>query len=242
MSIGGLGRCRRVPRAHAERHWREVGKPCTSTVFCCSAAGSISSAATSPRRKERANEARELLDAWPRHSWLQYARLDDHPRAASLRAEALADPEQRERPSFEQAAELKVPAALAVDSVRHSIDRRRRADAVGDACLGANPGRRLRRRLGVGEHRTRQRTGRISQRPRKFQHRAVRAGRGLDWAATAAVPVDAVDEYALVAAGSASSEVVRLTRLGPLPPLQMDPDHRSDHEPLSRAGVRTVRL
>ena len=46
-----------------------------------------------------------------------------------------------------------------------------------------------------------------------------------DWTevATAAVPVDTVDEYALVAAGSASSGGGALTRLGPLPPLQMDP-------------------
>ncbi len=46
-----------------------------------------------------------------------------------------------------------------------------------------------------------------------------------DWteAATAAVPVDMVDEYALVAAGPATPEGAALTRLGPLPPLQMDP-------------------
>ena len=37
------------------------------------------------------------------------------------------------------------------------------------------------------------------------------------------MPVETVDEYALVAAGSASSEGGALTRLGPLPPLQMDP-------------------
>ena len=49
--------------------------------------------------------------------------------------------------------------------------------------------------------------------------------RPADWTetATAAVPVDTVDEFALVAAGSASSEGGALTRLGPLPPLQMDP-------------------
>jgi hypothetical protein len=46
-----------------------------------------------------------------------------------------------------------------------------------------------------------------------------------DWTetATAAVPVDTVDEYALVAAGSPSQGGGSLTRLGPLPPLQMDP-------------------
>ncbi len=50
---------------------------------------------------------------------------------------------------------------------------------------------------------------------------------GGDWmgAATAAVPVEAEDEYALVAAGSPSALVAGgLTRLGPLPPLRMQPD------------------
>ena len=38
------------------------------------------------------------------------------------------------------------------------------------------------------------------------------------------MPVEAAEEYALVAAGSApSSGAGGLTRLGPLPPLQMDP-------------------
>jgi hypothetical protein len=41
--------------------------------------------------------------------------------------------------------------------------------------------------------------------------------------ATAAVPVETVDDYALVAAGSASPAGGALTRLGPLPPLKMDP-------------------
>jgi hypothetical protein len=48
-----------------------------------------------------------------------------------------------------------------------------------------------------------------------------------DWTgpATAAVPFAADEEFALVAAGSASSvEGGGLTRLGPLPPLRMDPD------------------
>jgi hypothetical protein len=43
--------------------------------------------------------------------------------------------------------------------------------------------------------------------------------------ATAAVPVEADDEYALVAAGSPAASVASgLTRLGPLPPLRMDPE------------------
>ena len=48
-----------------------------------------------------------------------------------------------------------------------------------------------------------------------------------DWTgtATAAVPIETVDEYALVAAGeSPLGGSAALTRLGPLPPLQMDPN------------------
>src|SRR4029453_10951411 len=46
-----------------------------------------------------------------------------------------------------------------------------------------------------------------------------------DWTetATAAVPVDTVDDYALVAAGSPVAGGGARPRLGPLPPLQMDP-------------------
>lgn len=99
-------------------------------------------------------QARELLDASPRSSWLQYARLDNH-LGTVWRADALADlgfdssgdpdeslqatearqaeglgilrgevgtPEYRRgMTKLQQAAELKVPAALAVDSVRYSI-------------------------------------------------------------------------------------------------------------------------
>ena len=67
---------------------------CTFIAFCCSAAGSTSSEAISTPRVERAEEARELLDSWPRHSWLQYARLDDHI-GSIWRADALADPGER---------------------------------------------------------------------------------------------------------------------------------------------------
>ena len=46
-----------------------------------------------------------------------------------------------------------------------------------------------------------------------------------DWAdtATAAVPVDEADDYALVASGPVSVAGGSLTRLGALPPLRMDP-------------------
>jgi hypothetical protein len=43
--------------------------------------------------------------------------------------------------------------------------------------------------------------------------------------ATATVPLETIDEYALVAAGESSlGGPAGLTRLGPLPPIQMDPN------------------
>lgn len=104
---------------HAERHWREVEKPLHIHRILLQRSwvdilrGRFDAAA------EKASEARELLDSWPCHSWLQYARLDDH-LGSILRAEALAEPANA-ADKLQQAADLKVPAALAVDSVRHAI-------------------------------------------------------------------------------------------------------------------------
>ena len=178
---------------------------CTSTAFSCSAAGSTSCATTSTRRAtkvDRGARAPRLVAA----AQLAAVREARRPLGSILRAEALADPGNAAA-KFEQAAELKVPAALAVDSVRHAIvdaDARMR---WATCRVGADPGRRIRRRVGVGQHRTTQRTRRIPRAPRRFQRRADETApstNGLD-AATAAVPVEAADEYALVAAGSASA-------------------------------------
>ncbi len=139
---------------HAERHWRELGKPLPLhrillqrswiAIFWSRFADAV----------ELIAQARELLDSSPRSSWLQYAQLDNH-LGTVWRADALADlgfdssgdpdetlqetearqaeglgilrgevgaPEYwRAMTKLEQAAKLKVPAALAVDSVRYSI-------------------------------------------------------------------------------------------------------------------------
>ena len=162
-----------------------------------------------------------MLDAWPRHSWLQYARLDDH-LGSILRAEALADPEHAAA-NFEKAAELKVPAALAVDSVRHSIT---------DADARMRWATHVSARILAGAFAVAYEWGNTELVSELVEYHSARGSfstepyeQAADWTevATAAVPVDTVDEYALVAAGSASSEGGALTRLGPLPPLQMDP-------------------
>lgn len=212
---------------HAERHWREVQRPLHIHRILLQRSWVDILRNDFTAAAEKTAEARELLDSWPRHSWVQYARLDDHT-GTILRAEAMADPVGA-ADKFEQAADLKVPAALAVDSVRHAIvdaDARMRwatyvsapilAGAFAVASDWGNTG--LLSEL-IEYHCAR---GAFSTEP------VDDAAAGWTGAATAAVPIVADEEYALVAAGSASASTLSverggLTRLGPLPPLRMDP-------------------
>ncbi len=208
---------------HAERHWREVEKPLhihrvlLQRSWVDILRGDFGAAA------EKTAQARELLDSWPRHSWLQYARLDDH-LGSILRAEALADPADGAA-KLEQAADLKVPAALAVDSVRHAIvdaDARMRWATFVSA------------RILAGAFAVAWEWGNTELLSQLVEYHSARGAFSTEptesaadeWmeTATAAVPIEASDEYALVAAGSAAvSAAGGLTRLGPLPPLRMDP-------------------
>lgn len=125
---------------------------------------------------------------------------------------------------LEQAAELKVPAALAVDSVRYSI---------------ADAGARARWATGISAPILAgafavawewENTALISE---LIEYHCARgAFEGLqrprigEWASTAiaSVPLDAAAEpVALTAAGPSVAAGVSLTKLGPLPPLQMQP-------------------
>lgn len=244
---------------HAERHWRELGKPLHLhrillqrswiAIFWSRFADAV----------EMIAQARELLDSSPRSSWLQYAQLDNH-LGTVWRADALADlgfdssgdpdeslqetearqaeglgilrgevgtPEyQRGMTKLEQAADLKVPAALAVDSVRYSI-----ADADARSRWAAN----IAAPILAGAFAVAwewENTTLVSELVEyhsargTFDTGAERPQIG-EWAstATAAVPVDTDGETtaALAAAGSAIAGGVSLTRLGPLPPLQMQP-------------------
>jgi tetratricopeptide (TPR) repeat protein len=245
---------------HAERHWRELGKPLHLhrillqrswiAIFWSRFADAV----------ELIAEARELLDSSPRSSWLQYARLDSH-LGTVWRADALADlgfdssgdpdetlqetearqaeglgilrgevgtPEYwRAMTKLEQAAELKVPAALAVDSVRYSIadaDARSRWAATVSAPILAGAfavawewdNTDLVSEL-IEYHSAR---GTFSTEPQPRQ-----VG---EWTSTATAPVvlDTASELApaLAAAGPSTRGGSALTRLGPLPPLQMQPD------------------
>ncbi|SOJ57862.1 hypothetical protein MSIMFB_05340 [Mycobacterium simulans] len=124
---------------------------------------------------------------------------------------------------LEQAAELKVPAALAVDSVRYSIadaDARSRWAAQVSAPILASAfavaweweNTELVSEL-VEYHSAR---GTFNTEPTRQE--------ASEWASTATTQVIIDTTQALAAAGPLSRGGSSLTRLGPLPPLQMQPD------------------
>ncbi|MGU3501838.1 hypothetical protein [Mycobacterium sp. C31M] len=206
---------------HAERHWREVEKPLHIHRILLQRSWVDIMRGDFAAAHDRVAAARQLLDSWPRHSWLQYARLDDH-HGSILRAEALADPATAEE-KFAQAAELKVPAALAVDTVRHTI---------ADADARMRWATHVSARLLAGAFAVAWEWGNSNLVSELIEYHCARGAfivprtpQPVAWAdvATAAVPVDDAEEYALVAAGPVSVAGGSLTRLGALPPLRMDP-------------------
>ena len=243
---------------HAERHWRELGKPLHIHRILLQRSWIAILGGRFEDAVELVAQAREALDSSPRSSWLQYARLDYHLGTIS-RADALTDmgfdgigdPSETLREAearftralgvyradvhspqyrsamrkLEQAAELKVPAALAVDSVRYSIAdadaRLRWATCVSAPMLAGAfavawewQNTELISEL-VEYHSAR---GAFSVEP------IVREQDEWATAATAEAPIEAELKLAFVAAGSSAGSGVSLTRLGALPPLQMQPD------------------
>lgn len=242
---------------HAERHWRELGKPLPLHRILLQRSWIAIFWSRFSDAVELIAQARELLDSSPRSSWLQYAQLDNH-LGTVWRADALADlgfessgdpdetlQETEERqaeglgilrgevgtPAYwramtklEQAAELKVPAALAVDSVRYSIadaDARARwatgvsAPILAGAFAVAWEWENTALISELVEYHSARGTFEGLQRPRIGE-----------WASTAvaAVPVEAdAEPVALAAAGPSTPGRASLTKLGPLPPLQMQP-------------------
>lgn len=242
---------------HAERHWRQLGKPLHLHRILLQRSWIAIFWSHFSDAVELIAQARELLDSSPRSSWLQYAQLDNH-LGTVWRADALADlgfdssgdpdetleetevrqaeglgvlrgeigtPEYwRGMAKLEQAAELKVPAALAVDSVRYSIadtDARARwatgisAPILAGAFAVAWEWENTALISELVEYHSARGTFEGLQRPRIGE-----------WASTAiaSVPVDTEAEpAALAAAGPSVLGGASLTRLGPLPPLQMQP-------------------
>lgn len=247
---------------HAERHWRELGKPLHIHRILLQRSWIAIFRGRFAAAVEQITQARECLDSSPRSSWLQYARLDNH-LGTVWRADALTDlgfdgagdsdetleaTEARQAESLgimrgevgseaywrglrklEQAAELKVPAALAVDSVRYSItdaDARARwatsvsAPVLAGAFAVAWEWENTELISELVEYHSARGTFNTESQPRELA----------ECAATATAPVlvdpnpDPAAEPALAAAGPSVSAGMSLTRLGPLPPLQMQPD------------------
>jgi tetratricopeptide (TPR) repeat protein len=127
--------------ASAEKHGREEGAPLHLHRILLQRSWAAVFQGDHQRAVELVESARSFLESAPRHSWLQSARLDSH-LGTVWRAAALADlgfdasdpqdlgtidePRGSTRyrtamDKLEHAADLKIPAALAVDSVRYSI-------------------------------------------------------------------------------------------------------------------------
>jgi tetratricopeptide (TPR) repeat protein len=245
---------------HAERHWRELGKPLHIHRILLQRSWIPIFLGRFADAVELIAQARECLDSSPRSSWLQYAQLDNH-LGTVWRADALTDlgfdaaggpsdswreaearqatalgvthaeidsPEfRRAAAKLEQAAELKVPAALAVDSVRYSIadaDARSRWATYVSAPILAGA-------FAVAWEW--ENTELISE---LIEYHSSRGTFSTDlptkdigeWASTATMPVllDADPEPATAAAGppAVPARGDSLTTLGPLPSLRMQPD------------------
>ena len=240
---------------HAERHWRELGKPLHIHRILLQRSWISIFRGRFADAVELIAQAREWLDSSPRSSWLQYAQLDNH-LGTVWRADALADlgfdaagdpsdtwrevearqanalgitrahvgsPQYlRAASKLEQAAELKLPAALAVDSVRYSIAgadarslwaKRISAPIMAGAFAVAWEWDNTELISELVEYHSAR--GTFSNEPQ-----AREAGPEIgEWAATATTPVLLEAEPVTPAV-----TVVSLTRLGPLPPLRMQPD------------------
>lgn len=125
---------------------------------------------------------------------------------------------------FAKAAELKIPAALAVDSVRYSITDAE-ARAHWGRCVSAPM---LASAFAVAwESENDQLVAELveyhSARGTFATELPARDGIEFSRVVTAPAPAADLDELALVAAAPAVDSGPSLTRLGPLPPLQMDP-------------------
>ena len=125
---------------------------------------------------------------------------------------------------LERAAELKVPASLAVDSVRYSVVD---AEARGQwaTCISAP--------MLAGAFAVAWEWENADLVSQLVEYQSARgtfsaerdSSESTEWSsvATAAAPITDVDELAMVAAGPPITDGTGLTRLGPLPPLRMDP-------------------
>lgn len=259
----GLGRLREADECweHAERHWREIDRPLHIHRILLQRSWIALFRGAFDEAIAMVDEARSLLDASARSSWLQYARLDAHlgniwraDALAGMGFDGLGKPGQsweqvearhaagsgtfncrpgsrryrRGMAKLDRAADLKVPAALAVDSVRYTITdagaRARWANSVAAPLMAGafavaweSDNTELTCEL-IEYH---------SARGTFSTDRPDEPSPAADWTetATAVVPVEAelAPQLAVAAAAEPLGGEGALTRLGPLPELRMDP-------------------
>ena len=259
----GLGRLREADECweHAERHWREIERPISIHRILLQRSWIAVFRGMFDEAIAMVEEARALLDAAPRRSWLQYARLDAHLgniwRADALSGMGLSGlgkpgqsweqvearhaagtnwfacrpgsrKYQRGMVKLGRAADLKVPAALAVDSVRYTI-----ADAGARVRWATN----VSAPLLAGAFAVAWESDDFGLVSELIEYHSARGtfnsdvpsvrDQPVDWAgtATAVVPVEAelAPQLAVAAAADPVGHDAGLTRLGPLPQLRMDP-------------------
>ncbi len=245
---------------HAERHWRDLGKPLHVHRILLQRSWIPIFHGRFADAVELIAQAREWLDSSPRAGWLQYARLDNHlgtvwraDALTDLGFDAAGDPDEtlretearqagslgvilgevggpeylRAMTKLEQAAELKIPAALAVDAVRYAIAD---ADARSRwaACVSAP--------ILAGAFAVAWESDNTDLVSELIEYHSARGAFNAEpppaaageWASTATAPVlvgaGPEPDPALSAAGPWARGGVSLTRLGPLPPLRMQPD------------------
>ncbi len=229
--------------AHAERHWRELGKPLHVHRILLQRSWIAIFRGGYDEARGLIDQARACLDSSPRSSWLQYARLDDQ-LGSVWRAQGLADlgfdaagnlgtwsaepGTDQYRSGMEKlatAADLKLPAALAVDSVRYSITD---ADARARWATGVSAPLLAGAFAVAWESQDPALVGELIEYHSARGAFSVDAAndRTMEWAraATTAAPVLDVEQLASVASGPVAVGAAGLIRLGPLPPLQMEPD------------------
>ena len=249
---------------HAERHWRELGKPLHIHRILLQRSWIAIFRNRFADAVELIAQAREWLDSSPRSSWLQYAQLDNHlgtvwraDALTDLGFDAAGDPSdswrevearqanalgitrahvgspryRRAAGKLEQAAELKVPAALAIDSIRYSI-----ADAQARSSWAS----RISAPILAGAFAAAWEWDNTDLISELVEYHSARGTFGTEpparegwreigeWAATATSPVLVDTDFGTPVATAAAGPITHgggsLTRLGPLPPLRMQPD------------------
>ncbi len=156
----------------------------------------------------------------PDDSWDELE--EKHKQSRGIIVEPIGTPAfQRAVAILERAAELKLPAALAVDSVRYTIE---------DAAARSRWAAKVAAPMLAGSFAVVYEWENTALLAELIEYHSARGAfapatvaQSADWTTTATEPLPVDDDAALVAAGASWPRRASLTRLRPLPPLQMDP-------------------